>query len=113
MCTALNAPKLRHLRANPAVALTIDTDRPPFRVLSVRGRAEVTLVAGMAAECLPMFTRYFGPEQGRAMVEQMERMSARSARIAIRPTWAGVLDFETRFPSGMTRRMGGTETKSG
>ena len=108
-------PKVAALRQHPAVALTIDTAEPPFHVLSLRGMAEVTIVDGMASECLPMFTRYMGPEQGSAWVERMTSMSDRSARIAIRPTWVGVLDFETRFPSGMTRRMrdeGGTQEKT-
>jgi PPOX class probable F420-dependent enzyme len=100
-------PKVAALREHPAVALTVDTDAPPFRVLSIRGTAVVTLVDGMPDESLPTFTRYFGAAQARAQIEQMERMSDRSARIAIRPNWVGVLDFETRFPSGMTRRMGG------
>jgi hypothetical protein len=100
-------PKVAALRAHPSVALTIDTNEPPNRVLSIRGTAAVTIVDGMGAESLPMFTRYLGEVQGRAMVEQMERMTDRSARIAILPTWVGVLDFETRFPSGMARRMGG------
>ena len=98
-------PKVTALRRHPAVALTIDTAEPPFHVLSLRGTAEVTIVDGMANECLPMFTRYMGPEQGAAWVARMAGMTDRSARIAIRPTWVGVLDFKTRFPSGMTRRM--------
>jgi hypothetical protein len=98
-------PKVAALREHSAVALTIDSAEPPFHVLSLRGAVEVTIVDGMASECLPMFTRYMGPEQGAAWVARMTGMTDRSARIAIRPTWAGVLDFETRFPSGMTRRM--------
>jgi hypothetical protein len=98
-------PKIAALREHSDVALTIDTAESPFHVLSLRGKAEVTIVDGLASECLPMFTRYMGPEQGAAWVARMTGMSDRSARIAIRPTWVGVLDFETRFPSGMTRRM--------
>jgi hypothetical protein len=29
------------------------------------------------------------------------------ARIAIQPTWVGVLDFETRFPSAIATAMSG------
>jgi nitroimidazol reductase NimA-like FMN-containing flavoprotein (pyridoxamine 5'-phosphate oxidase superfamily) len=99
-------PKVAALQQHSAVAITIDTAEAPYRVLSLRGMAAVSLVDGVAAECLPTFTRYMGPEQGRAWVEMMGRMTDRMARIVIRPTWVGVLDFETRFPSGMTRRMG-------
>jgi hypothetical protein len=99
-------PKVTALRANPAVAVTIDTADPPFQVLSMRGTAAVTIVDGVAAEGLPTFSRYFGPEQGRAWVERMGRMTDRMARVAIRPSWVAVYDFETRFPSGMAKRMG-------
>jgi hypothetical protein len=99
-------PKVAALRRHPAVAVTIDSEKPPFKVLSLRGTAAVSIVEGLAAECLPMFTRYMGPEQGTAWTEMMGRMTDRIARIAIRPTWVTVHDFETRFPSGMARRMG-------
>lgn len=97
--------KVAALMAHQQAALTIDTSEAPFKVLSLRGPATVTIVDGLAAECLPTFTRYFGPEGGRAWVERMRQMTDRMARIALRPTWVEVLDFETRFPSGMTRRM--------
>jgi hypothetical protein len=29
-----------------------------------------------------------------------------SARIAIRPDWVAILDFETRFPSALASKMG-------
>jgi hypothetical protein len=99
-------PKVAALRAHPDVAVSIDTNAPPWQVLSLRGKAAVDIVEGVAAECLPTFSRYFGPEGGRAWVERMESMTDRMARIAIRPTWVDVLDFETRFPGGMARRMG-------
>jgi hypothetical protein len=102
-------PKVAALQAHSQVAVTIDTDAPPFQVLSIRGTAEVTIVAGVPPESAAAFTRYMGPEQGRAWVERMARMDDRQARIAIRPTWVSVLDFETRFPRGMARRVGGAE----
>jgi len=100
-------PKVAALREHPRVALSIDTSEPPFRVLSVRGTAAVTLVDGLPAESPATFARYHGPEQGRAWVERMAAMSDRTARIAVRPEWIGVLDFETRLPRGMARRLGG------
>jgi nitroimidazol reductase NimA-like FMN-containing flavoprotein (pyridoxamine 5'-phosphate oxidase superfamily) len=41
MCTTKNAPKLAALRHNPAVALTIDTEVHPPKILLLRGRAEL------------------------------------------------------------------------
>lgn len=97
-------PKVAALQAQPRVALTIDTADPPFKVLSIRGTATVTIVDGMAEECLPTFTRYFGPEEGRARAEQMGQLTDQMARIAVRPNWVDILDFVTRFPNGMVRR---------
>src|SRR4051794_39895252 len=52
MCTSKNAPKLRHLRANPAVALTIDTEVFPPHILLIRGQAELDVVEGIPDEYL-------------------------------------------------------------
>jgi hypothetical protein len=52
--------------------------------------------------------RYMGPEAGQAWVDQAARLSAQTVRIAVRPTWVDVLDFETRLPGGMVRRMAAT-----
>jgi nitroimidazol reductase NimA-like FMN-containing flavoprotein (pyridoxamine 5'-phosphate oxidase superfamily) len=48
--TPERAPKLRVLGTNPEVAVTIDTDVWPYRVLSVRGRAEVDMLDDVAPE---------------------------------------------------------------
>jgi hypothetical protein len=33
-------------------------------------------------------------------------MLPRTARIAVRPDWVGILDFQTRFPEALAKRMG-------
>jgi Pyridoxamine 5'-phosphate oxidase len=52
MCTAKNAPKLPALRTNPAVALTIDTEVHPPKILLIRGRAELDVVDDIPEEYL-------------------------------------------------------------
>jgi hypothetical protein len=98
-------PKVAALQAHPDVALTIDTTELPFRVLQVRGTALVTIVDGSPPEMEAASTRYMGPEAGRAWVAQASRLSPRMARIGVCPTWVDALDFETRLPAGMVRRM--------
>jgi hypothetical protein len=100
-------PKAAALRTNPTVALTIDTEAPPYRVLQIRGTAAVTLVDGASPEMVAAAIRYAGPEAGKAWVEQAARLSPETVRIAVRPTWLDVLDFETRLPGGMVRRLAG------
>src|SRR3954454_23784773 len=47
MCTTKDAPKLRALRRNPAIALTIDTEVHPPKILLIRGQAELDVVEGI------------------------------------------------------------------
>ena len=98
-------PKAAALRAHPDVALTIDTAEPPYRVLQIRGTATVTVVDGTSPEMAAAATRYMGPEAGQGWVEQAARLSPQTVRIGVRPTWVDVLDFETRLPGGMVRRL--------
>jgi hypothetical protein len=100
-----DAPKVPALQANPAVAITIDSESWPHKVLLIRGPAQVELVDGMVAEYGAAARRYFGEEQGRAWTEQVSQMLPRMARIAVRPEWVGILDFQTRFPAALAKRM--------
>jgi hypothetical protein len=59
-------------------------------------------VKGITPECAAAARRYFGEEQGRAWVNQPQGMISQMARIAVRPEWVGILDFETRFPSALS-----------
>ena len=97
----VNAPKLRSLPVHPEVAVTIDDTTWPHKVLLIRGTAQVEIHDGVVPEYAAAATRYFGPEQGAAWVDQLPT-DVKMARIAIRPTWAAVLDFETRFPSALS-----------
>lgn len=104
--TPSTAPKVKALRQNPKVALTIDSNDPP-KVLLIRGTASVELVDGMVPEYALAARRYMGEEEGAAWVEQAGGMFARMARIAIRPEWVGTIDFETRFPSAIEKAQAG------
>jgi pyridoxamine 5'-phosphate oxidase-like protein len=93
------APKLKALASDPRVALTIDDNTWPHKVLLVRGRADVEMLGDVAPEYELSAARYFGPEQGPAWVATLRGKPM--ARIAITPNWAGVLDFQSRFPSAL------------
>lgn len=99
--TPPKAPKLLALRRDPRVALTIDGNDAPPKVLLIRGVATVALLEGVVPEYAAAAERYYGPEQGQAWVAQARGMLPQMARIAIRPEWVGILDFETRFPSAL------------
>jgi Pyridoxamine 5'-phosphate oxidase len=94
------APKLKALAADPHVALTIDDHGWPYNVLMVRGTAQVEMLDDVSPEYALSAERYFGPEQGPAWVSTLRGNPM--ARIPITPTWVGILDFTTRFPSALT-----------
>jgi hypothetical protein len=98
--TPPKAPKLKALAADPRVALTIDDIAWPHQVLFVRGQATVELLDNVCPEYELAATRYFGPEQGPAWVSTLREKPM--ARIAITPSWVGILDFQNRFPSALT-----------
>lgn len=93
------AARVAALRANPAVALTIDTDDFPARGLTIRGRAEIDEVEGLAPEYVASAQRYLGDDGAADLIAAMDRPGTVQARIVVRPTWVGLLDFATRLPS--------------
>ena len=101
MGTPAKAPKLKALAKNPRVSLTIDDNVFPHKVLLVRGTARLEPVDGVVPEYAMAAERYFGPEQGKAWAAQMGKMVQSMVRITITPTWVGLLDFQTRFPSAL------------
>jgi hypothetical protein len=105
--TSPGAPKVKALARNAKVALTIDEDAFPPKVLLVRGTAAVSMVEGLVPEYAEAALRYLGDEQGRAWQEQARGMFQRMARIAIEPEWVKILDFQTRFPSAVEAAMRG------
>jgi len=90
---------LKALAADPRVALTIDDNAWPYKVMLVRGRSSVDLLDDVSPEYELAATRYFGPEQGPAWVSTLRGKTM--ARIAIMPEWVGILDFQARFPSAL------------
>jgi len=102
MATPPKAPKLKALAANPRVALTIDDNEFPHKVLLIRGTARMQPVSGIVPEYAAAAERYFGPKQGQAWVAQLSQMISSMIRIAVTPEWVGLIDFQTRFPSAIS-----------
>jgi hypothetical protein len=102
MCTTTNAPKLHSLRANPAVALTIDTEVHPPKILLIRGQAELDVVDGIPEEYLQMNGSYqMTPEQRVEWEAEVRSLYHSMVRIVVTPTWAKLIDFETNLPSAV------------
>ena len=99
MCTTKNAPKLLALRKNSSVALTIDTEVHPPRILLIRGRAELDVVEGIPDEYLEASGTYqMTAEQRVAWEAEVRSLYDGMVRIVVTPTWAKLIDFETTLP---------------
>src|ERR1700716_3817127 len=102
MCTAKNAAKLPALRKNPTVALTIDTEVHPPKILLIRGRAELDVVEGIPYEFLEMNGTYeMTPEERVDWEASVRSLYDGRVRIVVTPTWAKLIDFETTLPSAV------------
>lgn len=98
--TGPKADKVRHISANPRVSFTIDSDRPPYKVLLADGVATVEQVEGMAPEYPEIVRRFLGPGAD-AYLGRMEGRVKRQVRIRIRPTSVRILDFVKRTPKSL------------
>jgi hypothetical protein len=106
MCTAKNAAKVSALRQNPAVALTIDTEVHPPKILLIRGRAELDVVDGIPDEYLEASGTYEMTDEQRVEWEAGVRsLYDGMVRIVVTPTWAKLIDFETTLPSAVEELM--------
>ena len=102
VCTTKNAPKLASLRHNPEVALTIDTEVHPPKILLIRGRAELDVVDGIPEEYLRMNGSYEMTAEQRVEWEaEVRSLYDGMVRIVITPTWVKLIDFQTTFPSAV------------
>jgi hypothetical protein len=101
--TVPGSAKVAALRANPAVALTIDTAPPtwPPKVLLVRGTATVSLVDEVFPEYIAGAKKLTPPEEFEQWEAGVRGLYDRMARIDIRPTWVKIHDFETRIPQAV------------
>ncbi|UNX55629.1 pyridoxamine 5'-phosphate oxidase family protein [Georgenia sp. TF02-10] len=101
MGTYAGAFKIAALRARPVVAITIDTEGFPPTVLPLRGPASVTDVDGIVPEYAAAMRRCVGDETADELRAEADEPGLRMARIAVRPTWVGLLDFQRRLPAAV------------
>ena len=93
------SPKVKALRANPRVAVTIDTNDNPYEILTIRGEANVEIVPGAVPEYAEAGLRYMGPTQGARFRDHANSTMTNMARITVTPDWVSLIDFKIRFPS--------------
>lgn len=101
-----DAPKMKALTDGSKVAVTIDSNQMPYHVLLIRGTVSVSIHEGIIPEYVAYSKRYFGEEGGNAWIQQLTPICPQMARVAIKPEWVAILDFDHRFPSALEKAMG-------
>ena len=102
MTTAKNAPKLPALRNNPTVALTIDIEVHPPKILLIRGRVELDVIDDIPDEYFEASGTYeMTPEQRADWEAEVRSLYDGMVRIIVTPRWAKLIDFETTLPSAV------------
>lgn len=92
---------MRALYGGVNVALPIDSDTMPYKVLLIRGSVRTDVVDGISPEYRTMVRRVHGEQ----WLDNMRPIIPEMAHIFITPRWVGILDFETRYPSALKRSM--------
>ncbi len=101
MCTATNSAKVKALKANPQIALTIDTTDHPPQILLIRGAASLETVDGIPDEYLQMQSGLVPADQLDGWLAGVRELYRQMVRITVTPTWAKVIDFEKTLPSAV------------
>jgi len=71
MSTRVNAAKLKHIRANPRVAVVVDVMEAPLKnkVVTLEGRAEIQ-TTGVKEIVTRIYQKYLGPDAARSPAAQ-------------------------------------------
>jgi Pyridoxamine 5'-phosphate oxidase len=101
IATVPTSAKVKALRANPRVAITIDTEGYPPHVLLVRGAATLTLVDGVPDEYVEASRKIVPAEAFDSWEAGVRTLYAQMVVITVEPDWAKLLDFETTIPKAV------------
>jgi hypothetical protein len=107
----VNAPKVTALRANPEVALTIDTTgQTPPHILLIRGRATLEIVDGVPDGFLNASRKTIGEEAYAGFEETVRGLYKQMVVISIEPTWAKLIDFQETLPQAVLELVQGQQS---
>jgi len=98
VCTVPTSAKVRALAEHPRVAVTIDTNAYPPRVLLLRGTASLELVDGVPDVYVEASRRIVPEAEFAGWEAGVRALYQRMTVITITPQWAKLLDFETTIP---------------
>jgi hypothetical protein len=96
--SAATSAKVAALRANPRVAITIDSEAMPPQYILLRGAASVEVVDGVPEVFLTAARRRTPEEFWDAWVAGVHNLYSQMAVITITPHWAKLIDCDTTAP---------------
>jgi hypothetical protein len=99
-CSVVNAAKLKAIVDGSKVAVTIDGNVWPYKVLLIRGTVKTTQFDGVVPDYRKTAERYLGPEGAKGFIGAIEGTGLPMKRIGVTPTWVKIIDFVTRWPTG-------------
>jgi len=100
VATFKGAPKLKALHSGDPVAVSIDTNEAPNRVLTIRGTVKRSDIEGVVPEYAMAAARYLGQAYADGYIQSLPS-NVPMTRIAVQPVSVVILDFQTRFPSAL------------
>jgi hypothetical protein len=107
LCSPPTAPKIKALGLESKVAITIDSEAWPAKVLTIRGTARSKIVDGEMSEYAALTKKYLG-DGADDWRKQYAGMFPRVVRISVTPEWVGILDVAgNRFPSAIEAAVSG------
>lgn len=98
IASATSSAKTAAVQTNPRVALSIDSEDFPPRVLLLRGTAQIEVVNGVPDVFLRASKRRISDDQWSGWKAGVHALYDQMAVITITPTWAKLIDFETTIP---------------
>lgn len=101
VCTVPKSAKVRALRNDPRVAITIDTEGYPPKVLLLRGSASLELVDGVPEEYVEGSRKVVPADLMAEWEGGVRTLYDQMVRITIELDWAKLLDFETTIPKAV------------
>ena len=99
--TVPTSAKVKALAKNPRVALTIDTEGFPPKVLLIRGSVTLELVDGVPDGYVEAARKVVPADQMPGWEAGVRQLYQQMTTITLTPDWAKLLDFETTLPKSV------------
>jgi hypothetical protein len=99
--TVPTSAKVKALKKNSRVAITIDTEGFPPNVLLIRGAASLELVDGVPDGYVEATRKLLEGDQMQEWEAGVRALYKQMVIITVTPDWAKLLDFETTLPKAV------------